>query len=475
MGFRGQSFVFESPAAAAAGMIVRLRIEPATPVLVRGVEACELGGAREEAMGRVLAEHITADRDSPAFDYASMDGYAVRLADVASATVTPSPSSTPSASAASSGGIEEAGGITLLVAGEARIGCAPPLMPAAPGVVRIVTGAAIPLGADAVLKREDVIEIAMQRQETHGDQTQEKETCGEETPVGSIMISPAVAVRIRTGDNIRRRAENARAGDTILNIGTIISAAALGTLAAVGCVRPRVYGRLRVAVITTGDELVPPSATPQPYQVRNSNGPAVSAVLAAHAWLNVASVTHVRDDGERLVAVLRHAIENADAVILTGGVSVGHRDPVRGAVEAARAEVVFHGLPQRPGKPMLGAVATRAGGSRVPVFGLPGNPISAMVTCLRIVVPVLATCAGVARWPAPPRVALANPDGKTLDLWWHRLVRLDDRGEATLVDGRSSGDAIAVGGSDGFIEVPPHVHGAESRSAATYPFHAWPT
>ncbi|MFN0010071.1 MAG: molybdopterin molybdotransferase MoeA [Phycisphaerales bacterium] len=442
MGFRGEDYVFASPAAAVAGLLAHLRIDT-TP---RRVEACALASAR----GRILAASVVADRDSPPFDYASMDGYAVRLTDAARQ---------PAARAAN------ADGVRLPVTGEARIGAAPPPMPPGPGAVRIVTGAAMPVGPsgpDLVVPRENVVEHASRVDLTR---------------VEAITILPTTAHRLREGDSIRRRGENARAGDEVLGAGTVLSAAALGTLAAVGRVLPRVYARCRVAIITTGDELVPPESTPAAFEIRNSNGPAVSAVLGAHAWIEVASVEHVRDDGRRLGETLRDAIARADAVVLTGGVSMGHRDPVRGAIEAAGAEITFHGLPQRPGKPMLGAIAARTDGARVHVFGLPGNPLSVLVTAARIVIPVLAARAGVVRWPAPACVRLANPDGRTLGLWWHRPVRLNERGEAELVDGRGSGDIVAGGRSDGFIEVPPHTHVGDAAAASPtlYPYYPWQT
>ncbi|MBC7772490.1 MAG: molybdopterin molybdotransferase MoeA [Pyrinomonadaceae bacterium] len=446
MSFGGRAYAMESPGAAVAAMIARLQTDP----LTRSVERCEPGSARE-VMGRVLAEPVVADRDSPAFEYSAMDGYAARLSDVANALKSqPQP---------------DDDSVTLPVLGEARIGFEPPPMPqgnGVPGVVRIATGAGLPPGADVVIRREDVLE----HPGSEGGPS-----------VGSITIARSNAARLRSGDFIRRRGENTRAGTEVLSVGTVLNAAAMGTLAAVGCVRPRVYARLRVAIIVTGDELVPPSANPGPFQIRNSNETAISALLAPLAWIKVASElgAHVQDDGQQLSGVLRDAIAGADAVILSGGVSMGHHDPVRRAIESAGAEVVFHGLPQRPGKPILGAVAMSTGGRRVPVFGLPGNPISAMVTCLRIVVPTLAACACATRRPAPLRIALASPDGKTVDVWWHRLVRLDEQGRALLVDGRGSGDIIAAGQSDGFIEVPPQAAGADGFPPSLYPFYPWPS
>jgi len=489
MSFRGQDYAFDSPTAAVAGMISRVMHGGAG----RPSEVVAIDAAR----GRVLAEDVRADRDSPAFDYSAMDGYAV-CAEHVDATWR-------SAEAGAS--------ITLAVVGESRIGNAPPVLSgelhragmsvATAGVqaraIRIVTGAAIPSGADAVLRREDVVE--------HGAGMATDREC-----ITSISLTPSAATRrgVRVGDNIRRRGENARAGETVLSAGTVLTAAALGTLAAVGCVRPRVHPRVRVAVITTGDELVSPQATPSPFQIRNSNAAAIRAVLESHAWIEVVTradgtVMHAGDEEGELDELLNAVIGHTDAVVLTGGVSMGHRDPVRAAVErcgaiaggasasgadASGAEIVFHGLPQRPGKPMLGAVVRRACGAtvdaRVPVFGLPGNPISAMVTCTRIVLPVLASLAGACADQAqvvcvPRLVTLANPDGKSLDLWWHRLVRISavgGTGMVELVDGSGSGDIIAGGRSDGFIELPPtnaaHCAMSGRDMPALVPFYPWP-
>lgn len=394
MGFRGEAFAFGSPAEAIAAM---------SKLVARvGTEAC----SPAEACGRVLAEGARADRDSPPFDYSAMDGFAVRVADL--------------------------GRGELRILGEARIGQAPP--PVSAGAVRIVTGAAIPAGADAVVRHEDVQEAD-----------------------GAIRILR----QVKAGDNIRRQGENARAGDEVLGAGREITAAGLGTLAAVGVVQPTVFRRVRVAIITTGDELVAPGGVPREFEIRNSNGPAVEGVLGGRAWIEARGYRHVRDEAESLAEAVRNELEGCDAVVLTGGVSMGHRDPVRGAVERAGGRIVFHGLPQRPGKPMLGALADGK-----PIFGLPGNPVSALVTCRRIVLPVLAACAGIATMRVP-RVRLANPDGKTLNLWWHRLASLNDRGEAELAVWKGSGDIVGAGRAEGFLEVPP------GEGEGEFEFFAW--
>lgn len=441
MGFRGHPFVFGSPAAAVAAMIAR------AGRAARPSERVELN----ESAGRILAEEVRADRDSPAFDYSALDGYAACAAELAAL--------------ATGGSSETAQAITLPVVGESRIGEPPPTSfdgDRRRVAVRIATGAPIPTGADTVLRREDVIEHAV----------------GGTAEATSISVTPAAAARMRRGDHIRRRGENAPAGAVVLSAGEVITAAGLATLAAVGITRPAVFPRLRIALITTGDELVEPHNTPLTFQIRNSNASAVRAILESHAWAEVTSVSHIRDDGN-LRGALEHASQDADAVVLTGGVSMGHRDGVRAAVEQAGAEVVFHGLPQRPGKPMLGAVVRRPAphaAETLPIFGLPGNPVSALVTCTRIALPVLAACAGAKRTPPsclPRLIEVRNADDRKLELWWHRLVRLvvDANGlpQAELIDTRGSGDIVASGMSDGFVEVPP------DSTDAILPYYDWPT
>ena len=439
MGFRGEASVFSSPAEAVAGMVSRLGVNRAR------MEACPLTSVR----GRILAETIFADRDSPAFDYSAMDGYAIRLSDFHSSADPISTNWSPA-----SGFQSNSGQISMPVVGEVRIGSAPAPMPSFPACIRIVTGAGIPIGADAVIKREDVVE------------------CGTPGGVTEVTLIAARAAAIRSGDNIRRRAENVQAGASVLKAGSLVSSASIGTLAAVGCTMPQVYSRLRVAIITTGDELVSPDAMPTTFQIRNSNGPALHSLFAAQEWLEVVSATHVNDDGSSLSATLQNAMKGADAIVLSGGVSMGHRDPVRTAIDQLGAEVVFHGLPQRPGKPMLGAVLNLTDDRRIPLFGLPGNPISAMVTAVRIVMPVFASCAGMLQFATPTYVAVENHDGKSLDMWWHRLVRVNSQGTAELVDGRGSGDIMAASRSDGFIELPPHT--AETK-IPHYSYYPWPT
>lgn len=459
MGFQGREFAFDSPAAAVAGLIAR--------AVRSGTRRSSETLALDAALGRVLAEPIVCDRDSPAFDYSAMDGYAVRSADVHAAEDRARASGTTA--------------VTLRVVGESRIGREPPTLAAraakssVAAAMRIATGAPMPSGAEAVIRREDVVE--------HVDSS----TVG----VGSITLPLEVAANIKAGDYVRLRGENAHAGSTVLSPGAALTTASLGALAAVGCIAPRVYRRLRVALITTGDELTAPSATPGFFQVRDSNAVAIAAMLRACVWLEVVSVMHLDDDAD-LTAALRAMIgadepetrRGAEGVILTGGVSMGHRDPVRAAVESLGAEIVCHGLPQRPGMPMLAAVLSSRVGlgvAPVPIFGLPGNPVSAMVTGTRIVLPVLAACAGAVETPAalaPRLVELAVDGGKRLNMWWHRPARLvvsaDGTPLAELIDTRGSGDVVAAARSDGFVEIAPAGASVRDTTSRVVPFYSWP-
>ncbi len=368
----------------------------------RSVERLPIGVAR----GRVLAEPLLADRDSPALDVSAMDGFAVRLADLARSEL-------PIARA------------------DAMIGRAPVALE--PGAAtRIVTGAPVPEGADAVVRREDV-----------------------EERDGRVRITIGLD-SLRPGMNIRRRAENARAGTVIVGAGRVIDAAAIGAMAGFGLAHVVVRPRVRVGIITTGDEVKGVGESCEPWQLRDSNGPSLHAMLAARAWIDAAAPRRAIDEPETIAAELRNAAERTDAVFLTGGVSMGDRDFVPRVVRELGGRIIFHKLPQRPGRPMLGAVLP----SGIPVLGLPGNPISVLVTARRIGLPILAHLAGIdAAQVVGKSRRLATPDDATTDLWWHRLVRERSDGALEFVSLRGSGDIAAAAASSGFIEVPPGASG----------------
>lgn len=390
-----------APAEAVAALVARLSPVDTERVMLNG------------AAGRVLAEPVRADRPNPPCDVSAMDGYALRLADTGRSRVP--------------------------VLAEVSVGEKPPHMEAG-CAVRIFTGGAVPVEAEAVIKREDVREHP-----------------------GAIDLS--VELDVDRGMNIRRRGENAPAGSVAAVAGSVASAATSGVLATFGFVQISVRRRVRVAILVTGNELLPVESAPEPWQIRDSNGPALAAMLERVPWLDGLPPRRVPDRPDVLHAALGGALEACDAVVLTGGVSMGDYDFVPATIQAVGGEVVFHKLAQRPGKPMLGAI----GPDGQAILGLPGNPISAMVTMRRWGSVVLRKLAGFAE-PDPPvaAVTVRNPDEKRLNMCWHRPVKLTAPGEVELVESRGSGDLISAARADGFVELPPGASGS-----GPWPFYAW--
>ncbi|MDE3112840.1 MAG: molybdopterin molybdotransferase MoeA [Chloroflexota bacterium] len=292
-----------------------------------------------EALGRTLAAEVVADRDIPPFRNSAMDGYAVRGEDVATA-----PARLRVVGAVAAGGMPE----RAVGRGEA---------------MRIMTGAPMPDGADTVVRVEDT------------DNADDVVTVTAATPRGL---------------SVRQAGEDLARGTTILRAGDVLRPAEIGLLASLGVSRPRVVARPRVAVLSTGDEIVEITETPGPGKIRDANRYSVgSAVLAAacEPWLRPL----VRDTPDALRSALRDAM-SADAIVTSGGVSVGDHDWVKPIVSELGTLDVW-AIAIRPGRPL--AFAQLRGGDRVvPLFGLPGNPVSALLTFELFVRPALLAMSG---------------------------------------------------------------------------------
>ncbi len=299
-----------------------------------------------EALGHYLAREVRADMDIPPFDRSAMDGYALRASDLASLPA------------------------LLEVVGEARAGVVPEVEVGPGQAARIMTGAALPRGADSV----QIVE-----------KTEELE--------GSCLVRVLEAVE--PGANISPRASEARAGEVVLETGRYIGAAEIAVLATFGCARLSVFARPTVALLSTGDELVEYEQAPGPGQVRNSNAPALAAQLALLGlrpdYLGIA-----RDHLDDLRAKIERALER-DIAILTGGVSMGAYDLVEQVFAELGLRVYFEKVAIKPGKP---AVFGRRG--ETVVFGLPGNPVSAYVTFEWFVKPAILKLMG-SPGPEPAR------------------------------------------------------------------------
>ena len=300
-----------------------------------------------DALGRVLAEDATGDEDLPPFDSSAMDGFAVAEID----------------------------GGELDVIDEARAGAPAGRAVGRGDAIAISTGAMVPSGTVAVVPVERT-----------------------ESVDGRVRV-PALS----SGANIRRAGEDVRAGEIVIRAGTPVGPAQIAMLASLGRAGVRCGGVPRVAVVVTGDELVEPGATLRPGQIRNSNGPALAA-LATASGARVAGTSRVGDSLTATVEALRAALAAADVVCVSGGVSVGEHDHVKPALAELGVEESFWGVALKPGKPTWFGTAESA-----LVFGLPGNPVSAMVTFQLFVGPAIQALAGADPSRARVRARLESP------------------------------------------------------------------
>lgn len=390
--------------------------DEALEALAEKLAIVDKGERTSELLGRVLASPVVADRDSPAADVSAMDGYAVRMSELQTDHPVP-------------------------IEGESAPGAAPPALPI-DAAVRIFTGAIVPAEAEVVIKREDT-------EETQRD-----------------VRFHSSALECQAGQHIRRAGENATAGSTVLQPGTRVTAAHRATMANFGCNEADVYAPVRVGIITTGDEVgVPDDVAPEPWQLRNSNRASLAGLLSPIPWIKLRQIEHAIDQREELERILSSQLAKSDAVLLTGGVSMGNYDYVPDVIRDLGGEIVFHGLPLRPGKPILGAVTSDG----KLIMGLPGNPVSATVGCRRMAMPLLAKISGQTNWRPPcPVVRLNNPGDKTIPLHWMKLVRLTDHGTAEVVVSQGSGDLVSLGQSTGFVEVPPN-----NNTDGPWPYYDW--
>jgi molybdopterin molybdotransferase len=332
-----------------------------------------------------------------------------------------------------------------VVASEVRIGHDPGVLADRAAVMRVVTGGGIPTGADAVIRREDVIE--------HDD--------------GTISISAEVIAACRSGTSVRRKGENGEAGRLLPLGGREITAPVAAALATNGSSQVRAHRRVRVAIIVTGDELVGIDEQPGPWQIRESNGSSLMALLSRRPWLEATPPLRVKDNPDDVLIAAKHLLSLHDCLLFTGAVSMGHRDFVPSLIRQLGARVVCHRLPQRPGKPILLA----EGGGKL-IAGLPGNPLSVMATARRIVLPILSHVAGAGKDLASPRpVSVASSPPNPSDLWLFKPVILGQDGAATMIEGgKGSGDVVSASISDGFIEVKPR---SATSPDSIFPLYEW--
>ncbi len=364
-----------------------------------------------EALGLVLAEPVTATEAVPPFANSAMDGYAVVAADTAAASA--------------------AAPVRLPVVAEVAAGHPAPRQLAAGEAMRIFTGAPVPVGADAIVMVEH---------------TQRLDD-------GSAVSIEAPAT---PGEHVRPAGDDIAAGDAVLTAGEQLTPGHLGVLATIGASDVAVHRRPRVGVLSTGDELVTGGAPLGPGQIRESNGRTLLALLAEDGFEPV-DLGVVRDDERAITEAIERGATTCDAVLTSGGVSMGDIDLVKVVLDRI-GEMRWMQIAIRPAKPFAFGVV----GQGTPVFGLPGNPVSSMVSYELLARPALRRMAGhpESRWPRPSVAAVAaeplsrRPDGKL-----HLARVVGERDAAGVLHVRSAGGQgshhlTAMARADGLALVP---------------------
>ncbi len=390
--------LYEMVEVPAALEIILERVQPVAPERV----------GLTQARGRILAEDITADADLPGWPRSSVDGYAVIAGDATT---------------------------NLRVVDEVTAGRLTEVRVTPGSAVRIMTGSALPEGADAVVMVEDV-------EESDGH--------------AILQRSP------RSGENVHPRGMDLQAGQPVLRRGWRIGAAELGLLATVGCTSVPVYRRPSVAVLATGDELVEPTQAPPPGAVRDSNRFALMAA-AEEAGAQIVWHGHARDDEAELERAMRGALDAADVLLTSGGVSMGTRDLIKPLLEKM-ANIHFGRISFKPGKPLT--FATTAEGKLA--FGLPGFPVSSLVTFEVFVRPALLKLGG-AENVLRPRVSVQlsqdiRPDPFRVEYQRAAVSWETDRFVARTTGLQASSRLMSIVGANALLELQP---GTETLSEGT--------
>ena len=393
-----------------------LSVSDAQTCVLNHVTPCDTEVVRlQAALGRVLAEEIRANRDQPPCDVSAMDGFAVRSSDLTGSTA------------------------ELVVIEDIKAGDQPGKAVQSGQCSRIMTGAPVPEGADAVIRVEDTRQLAD----------------------GRIEIQQSVA----SGNDIRLRGEGMRNGQVVLLPGTEITPAIIGVLATVKSAQVRVYRRPRVAILATGDELEDLDDVFDPAKIPNSNSYALMAQVQA-LGIEPVLLGIARDDPQELANLLKQGLE-FDVLMVTGGSSVGVHDHVRPTLESLGVNMHFWRVEMRPGHPVaFGSTENTR------VFGLPGNPVSSMVCFEQFVLPALRRMMGhpsLFRRTITARLAheIKVRPGRTTFV---RIVLERDASGAYIARStgtQSSGVLLSMALADGLLVIPASIPGLAAGEQAT--------
>ena len=373
----------------------------------------------DAAIGRVLRQTVVAERDQPPFDRVMMDGIAIRYEEFADGARAFAIQST-----------QQAGD---------------PAQSLEPGhAIEIMTGASLPDGADCIVPVERI---------TVADD--------------EARIETDYAAEAR--QFIHPRGSDHAAGTELLRSGARIAAADIAIVASAGLPDIEVSRRPAIRVISTGNELIPAGEPIEDHQIRMSNGPAVIAMLRQHGY-DDCHHDHLVDELDVLRERIAKHLDEADVLILSGGVSMGKADYIPQVLDELGVEVVFHRISQRPGKPMWFGI----GKQQQAVFALPGNPVSTLVCCRQYVIPALAIASGAA--PSNPEFATLSQDVTFKpQLTCFLPTRLVSNAAGTVlalpVHTNTSGDFASLTGTDGYLELA--LEQTVFKTGTTVPLHRW--
>lgn len=355
----------------------------------------------DTAMGRVLAENLYADRDLPPFNRSTVDGIAIDFS-------------------AYNKGLR-----SFKIKATQAPGEEPVSITSSNECIEIMTGAALDDSVDTVIRYEDI-----------------------DMADGTATIKN---IGIKKGQNIHLRGRDKKQGDIVANADVVITPALVGLAASVGKTKLLVKKLPRIAVITTGDEMVSAEETPAPYQLRRSNGIVIKSVLEKYK-INV-DLLHLKDDIELIKNELTRCLNDYDVLLMSGGVSMGKFDYVPQVLEASGVKKLFHKVQQRPGKPFWFGASE----NQKLVFAFPGNPVSVFMCLHRYFIPWLEGSLGV-RDPSPQYAVLQNDIHCAYPLQYFAQVKLNVNSEgellATPVNTNGSGDFSNLIYTDAFMELP---------------------
>lgn len=355
----------------------------------------------DTAMGRVLAENLYADRDLPPFNRSTVDGIAIDFS-------------------AYNKGLR-----SFKIKATQALGEEPVSITSSNECIEIMTGAALDDSVDTVIRYEDI-----------------------DMADGTATIKN---IGIKKGQNIHLRGRDKKQGDIVANADVFITPALVGLAASVGKTKLLVKKLPRIAVITTGDEMVSAEETPAPYQLRRSNGIVIKSVLEKYK-INV-DLLHLKDDIELIKNELTRCLNDYDVLLMSGGVSMGKFDYVPQVLEASGVKKLFHKVQQRPGKPFWFGASE----NQKLVFAFPGNPVSVFMCLHRYFIPWLEGSLGV-RDPSPQYAVLQNDIHCAYPLQYFAQVKLNVNSEgellATPVNTNGSGDFSNLIYTDAFMELP---------------------